>query len=95
MGFRWLRGNDNDSIGEDDRRGALAGGQTSNKKHAFSRAPRRPRPSQRQAAGAAEHLLHAPGGTATMKCLRADVVTHLGNSRKQQLHPQSLRNEPI
>ena len=88
MGLRWLRGNDNDSIGEDDRRGALAGGQATDKKRAFGRGSQRP---QRQAAGAAEQLLPTPGGTPTIKCLRADVVTHLGtNARK----PQLPRNEP-
>lgn len=91
MGLRWLRGQDKDSIGEDDRRGAVgpAGGQPADTNHQFGRGPRRGQTrDQRQTVRAADQLLlpageHLPGVVAT-KCSHADIVTHLGKGRKLQ-----------
>lgn len=87
LGLRWLRGNDNDSIGrEDDRRGVVgpAGAQLPDIGRSFDRRSRRPRlahqlPAERKAI---ELLLPTHGTLDVIKCCRADVVTHLGQASR-------------
>ena len=81
IGLRWLRRNDNDSIGDDDRRGVagLAPGHRYNGSNPFVR------PQQRLLLGQQQNAEQQLGALpAALKCARADVVTHLkgGNSSK-------------
>lgn len=84
FGLRWLRGNDNDSIGEDDRRGGQPNGvhhYANNNVGLESRRHRGIRQEYRPAAGRAEPIIVPP---RVVKCSRADVVTHLGITKKLQ-----------
>lgn len=101
LGLRWLRGQDKDSIGEDDRRGAAgpAGGQPADTNHRFGRGPRRAQTrDQHRQVMAEQQLLPAgeqhPAMLAT-KCTRADIVTHLGNTKKLQFQQNHQHVEKI
>lgn len=86
LGLRWLRGNDNDSIGrEDDRRGVLGPGAIpATLGRPFSRRSQRPRLVQQLPATkrVSQQLLPIAAETGVIKCCRADVVTHLGHARR-------------
>ena len=97
LGLRWLRGNDNDSIGrEDDRRGAMGTGpQQLDMGQPFGRhSSRRPRiAQQRPAAALTTHQLVARAPEAMdIKCCHADVVTHLGHTRKPLIGKSKVEN---
>lgn len=68
IGLRWLRRNDNDSIGDDDRRGVVA-----------SNPIVRPRLLRQPNAAPDRQFDALP---AAMKCSRADVVTHLKSANR-------------
>lgn len=73
FGLRWLRRNDNDSIGDDDRRGVGGPAHRYNGSNPFVR--HQPRLHRRRQSATPEQ----PFGVFPMaiKCSRVDVVTHL------------------
>ena len=81
--MKWLRrANENDSIGEDDRRGGVVAAQERNNQF------KKPFHDDRPVAAA---LLAAD----TIKCSRVDVVTHLKRGSQLNLQDRSVKPVPL